>query len=173
MDVTMNSAIEATAGGAATREHSGGGMWRTVGLLYLLFGLGIGWVAFFVARHGAVTHYHIPEGCAALECTHGIKTTPDGRHHCAAYPPQEMTFAGRHPGYVRFCAVASPSLAALALLFATLGAVAGLLWAVGYAWPVERRSLLLSICAAGPPAALVGLFAAVWLMFPYGAPFLK
>jgi hypothetical protein len=142
---------------------------RLKGLAYLA--LGVPFALFtsglFWAAGNIDDYYHVPEACRALECVHDIAKAPDGRVHCAAYPPTDIKMRQVSDAYVLFCQVMVGICGVVGLAGAGATAVFGGRWLIGPAgrpaarWLVRLRQIA--------PFAAVGLsLLALPFLWPYG-----
>ena len=134
-----------------------------VGGLFGLFAMGLIW-----AVKDMDDYYYVPHACECLECLHGTTTAPDGRVHCAKYPPKDIKKRQIPADYVVFCPAAVGFFGVSGLGFSALTAGFG---AEGFVrttsrlpqskWQVRMRRLA--------PLGAVWLSAfALLFLWPYG-----
>ncbi|MFO8014292.1 MAG: hypothetical protein R6X20_13425 [Phycisphaerae bacterium] len=156
----------ASHGREATRDR-----WkrRLKGLAYLALGVPFALFTFglILATADIDDYYHVPEACRALECVHDVVKAPDGRVHCATYPPKDIKMSRVSDAYVLFCQVMVGVCGVVGLAGAGATAVFGGRWLIGPAhrpaarWLVRLRQLA--------PFVAVGLsLLALPFLWPYG-----
>ena len=87
-----------TTGGSGWKQRIKGLVYLGIGSVFGVFAIGLIW-----AVNGMDDYYYVPHACECLECAHGTKTAPDGRVHCAKYPPKDIKVSEVSAGYVKFC----------------------------------------------------------------------
>jgi len=134
-----------------------------VGGLFGLFAMGLIW-----AVKDMDDYYYVPHACECLECLHGTTTAPDGRVHCAKYPPKDIKTGQVPAGYVAFCQVAVGFFGVSGLGFSALTAGFG---AQGLVRPTSRlpqSEWSVRLRRIAPLGAVLLSASALLFLWPYG-----
>ncbi|HNQ87558.1 MAG TPA: hypothetical protein PKM73_02860 [Verrucomicrobiota bacterium] len=138
-------------------------LYLTVGSVFGLFAIGLVW-----AIGDIDDYYYVPHACECLECLHGTKSAPDGRVHCAKYPPKDIKMSQVSTGYVRFCQAVVGFGGVSGLGFAALTTVFGAQRLFTRTQRPPKSRWWMRLQQAAPFGAVLLPVLAVPFLWPYG-----
>lgn len=143
---------------------------RLAGLVYLGVGAVSGLLAIGLISSvdGMDDYYYVPHTCECLECLHGTKTAPDGRVHCAKYPPGDIKMSEVSADYVTFCQSVVGFGGVSGLGFSALTTVFGVQRLFTRTQRAPRSRWQLRVEQAAPFAAVLFPAIAVPFLWPFG-----
>ena len=148
---------------SAGKRRLKGLVYLGVGSVFGLFAMGLIW-----AVRGMDDYYYVPHACECLECAHGTKTAPDGRVHCAKYPPNDIKMSEVSAGYVIFCQSVVGLGGVSGLAFAALTAVFGAQWLFTRTQRSPTSRWRIRLRQAAPFGAVLLPASALLFLWPYG-----
>ena len=157
--VTLQNATN----GSGWKRRLKGLVYIGIGSVFGPFAIGLIW-----AVGGMDDYYYVPHACECLECAHGTKTAPDGRVHCARYPPKDIKMSEVSAGYVTFCQSVVGLGGVSGLGFAALTAVFGAQWLFTRTQRLPTSRWRIRLRQAAPFGAVLLPALAVLFLWPYG-----
>ena len=134
-----------------------------VGSLFGLFAMGLIW-----AVKDMDDYYYVPHACECLECLHRTTTAPDGRVHCAKYPPKDIKEGEVSAGYVVFCQVAVGFFGVSGLGCSALTAGFGVQGLLRPKSRLPQSQWQVRIRRSAPLGAVLFSASALLFLWPYG-----